>query len=66
LSTTLCLSIVRWIASAIGIPAFERAETARGLKIHFHGNSNGVDIAAVSANAPIVFEKGYSLLEAEQ
>jgi mevalonate kinase len=61
-SAALCLGVARWIASAIGIPACDLAETARSLETYFHGNSSGMDIAAVSANAPIVFEKDCPLL----
>jgi mevalonate kinase len=57
-SAALCLAVARWIASATGIPANESAELARGLESRFHGSSSGMDVAAVLANAPIVFEKG--------
>jgi mevalonate kinase len=56
-SAALCLGVARWVASALGIPSYELVETARRLEAYFHGNSSGMDIAAVSANAPIVFEK---------
>jgi mevalonate kinase len=57
-SAALCSGLARWIASGAGIPANEVAETARSLETRFHGDSSGMDIAAVLANAPIVFEKG--------
>jgi mevalonate kinase len=57
-SAALCLGVARWIASTTGIPECDLAETARSLESCFHGNSSGMDIAAVSANAPIIFEKG--------
>jgi mevalonate kinase len=57
-SAALCSAVARWIASATGLSANGLAELARGLESRFHGASSGMDIAAVLANAPIVFEKG--------
>src|SRR5882672_4812022 len=56
-SAALCSAVARWIASGVGLPANEVVETARSLESRFHGDSSGMDIAAVLANAPIVFEK---------
>jgi mevalonate kinase len=57
-SAALCVAIAQWIARAATLPASKLVETARHLENHFHGNSSGMDIAAVLASAPIVFEKG--------
>jgi len=57
-SAALCSAVARWIASATGLPANELTDIARSLETRFHGNSSGMDVAAVLANAPIVFEKG--------
>jgi mevalonate kinase len=56
-SAALCSAVARWIASGDGLPASELAEIARSLECHFHGDSSGMDVAAVLADAPIVFEK---------
>jgi mevalonate kinase len=57
-SAALCSGVTQWIASGAGLPVNELAETARSLEARFHGDSSGMDIAAVMANAPIVYEKG--------
>lgn len=57
-SAALCVAVARWIGAAMGIPVSEVADAARVLENHFHGDSSGMDIAAVLADKPIVFEKG--------
>jgi mevalonate kinase len=59
-SAALCASVAQWISGAAGIAQTESAELARRLESRFHGASSGMDIAAVMANSPILFEKGSS------
>lgn len=58
-SAALCVALAQWWASQQSItqPDDKIAELARKLENHFHGQSSGMDIAAVMAKGPIRFSK---------
>ena len=58
-SAALCVAISRWFASQHMIkPPLTIEHLARELEHLFHGQSSGLDIAGVSANAGIYFQGG--------
>lgn len=56
-SAALCVNITRWLIWKKLVAAHELFSFARGLEHLFHGNSSGLDIAAVMQDQAIVFQQ---------
>jgi mevalonate kinase len=57
-SAALCVAVTRWLAGPLGLADGELAEFATRLENRFHGQSSGMDIAVILAEAPVRFTRG--------
>jgi mevalonate kinase len=57
-SAALCVALTRWLSVPLAIPASECVAFATRLEHRFHGQSSGMDVAAVAAAAPVSFARG--------
>lgn len=54
-SAALCVAMTRWLAGPLGLDEEEILPFATRLEHRFHGKSSGMDIAVISAEAPVRF-----------
>ena len=55
-SAALCVAVTKWMKHLAGVE--DELEFARELENLFHGESSGVDIAAVLGNSPLIYVRG--------
>lgn len=60
-SAALCVAMARWFAAQNLLANDKISHFAKQLEDLFHGKSSGLDIAGVSANDGMYFEKGHAL-----
>jgi mevalonate kinase len=59
-SAALCVALTRWLVAQQYLDAKDYFDFAKELEHCFHGKSSGLDIAGVSADSGLYFEKGQS------
>ncbi|MGK5082769.1 hypothetical protein WDW37_05630 [Bdellovibrionota bacterium FG-1] len=61
-SAALCVALARWLETPLQLPPEMIADFATRLENRFHGQSSGMDIAAILAETPAVFVRGEGAL----
>lgn len=57
-SAAVCVALTRWLAEPLRLAPGAQFEFARELENRFHGQSSGMDIAAVMSGGPIAYTQG--------